>query len=216
MLPPVSKFERDEKALKRVGPGIRHLRSVTVVEQADGVEEQDPALTGLDRKEIRGVVAGPVALLRSRAVGRSAKPMKLASNRFLGAFDFRRGQNWGDLDNNITAGRLAVAGGVIGVCGLIGAIGALPSLFRVLLVGVFALAAPGLLILSWYAGKIPLPAMTALVPALSLAATLLTVTLPLMAGYFEPRVFLLGLAGTCVVGALARCAYLARRVAVPS
>lgn len=201
-------------ALRRVGPGLRHLRSVTAVEQPDAADGE-PELDGLDRRELRGVLAGPAALLRARVIGRSSAPLKPASNRMVRAFQFRRGQNWGDTGNNIAAGRLAVAGGVIGVFGSLGAIGALPSLVRVLLVGALVLAGPGCLALSWYADKIPTPAMAALVPALSLAFTLLTVTLPLMAGFFDPRVLLLALGAGCVVGAVLRCGHLARR-AVPS
>ena len=202
-------------AARRVGPGLRHLRSVTVVEP-DHTAAPEPALDGLHRTELRGVLTGPWALVKARFSGRSAAPLKLASNSLTRAFAFRSGQNWGDPGNSIASGRLAVAGGVLALCGLLGSIGVLPSVLRALLVGALVLAAPGCLILSWYVDRIPLAATTSLVPALSLAITMLTITIPLMAGFYEPRVFLLVLATACVVGSLLRCGGLARRAEAPS
>lgn len=61
--------------LRRVLPGLWHLRNVTEVRTSDITDEQ-PELASLHRLERRGVVEGPLALLRSRLAGRKARPLR--------------------------------------------------------------------------------------------------------------------------------------------
>ncbi|SHV61085.1 glycosyl transferase family protein [Mycobacteroides abscessus subsp. abscessus] len=198
-------------ALRRVLPGLRHLRSVTMVEQSEVKAES--ALGNLGRIELRAILAGPYALLRARLEGRSGKPIKAPRNRLSGMFDYRRGQNWGDPGNTIEAGRLTVIAALLGLLGLLTAIETLPSTLRLILLGLFVLVAPGSFILSWYTAKLPVYASISLIPAVSLAVCMLGTTIPLMAGYFDPRIILFGLAGLCVLGGVLRCGILARRAA---
>jgi GT2 family glycosyltransferase len=199
-------------ALRRLRPAVSHLRGVTVVEQSDTIAN-DPRLVGLDRRELNGVVAGPLALARARLAGRNAHPLKTHSSKLVRAFDYRRGQMWGDPGNAIVAGRLAVASVLLGLVGALGAVRVLPNFVLVILVGAFMLAGPGSLALSWYT-RVPTAVLVSLVPAVSLAVCLLVVTGLLMLGIYSPVAILLGLTGVTVIGGLLRCVYLARRGAV--
>jgi GT2 family glycosyltransferase len=196
--------------LRRVGPGIQHLRGITAVDQSD-VVDTEPTLDGLDRRELAGVLRGPLALLRARAAGRNAKPLRPWKS--LRALDFRRNQMWGDSGNAIIAGRLALFAAVVGAVGSLGAIRALPTAVLVLVVAAFMLAGPGSLLLSWYP-HLPTYAVLPLIPVVGLAACVVTVTGLLMVDVYHPTGVLLGLTLATTAGGLARCAYLAQRRAV--
>lgn len=195
--------------LRRLGPGVNHLRGVTVVDQSDTVAN-DARLLRLDRHELMGVLAGPLGLGRGRIAGRSAAPLKTRTSRLMKAFDFRSDQMWGDRDNSIVAGRLAITAVVLGILGLLGTISVLPSFLLIVLVGAFVLGGPGTLALSWYA-SLPTSVLVPLVPALSLATCVLVVSGALMAGIYSPLLVLVGLTAATVIGGLIRCGYLARR-----
>ena len=196
-------------AAKRLWPAVKHLRRVTVVDQADN-GPPDPDLEALYGRELRGVMRGPLQLLRSRAAGRKAAPLVGRSSAVMRAFDFRRDDNWGDAGNSILAGRLALMAVVLGLVGSLGATSALPTLVLGGAVGLFMMGGPGSLVLSWYA-HLPKPVLYALIPALSLAICLIVVSGLLMLGYYHPVVVLLGLTGMTMIGGLAHCGYLAHR-----
>jgi GT2 family glycosyltransferase len=198
--------------LHRLRPGVRHLRGVTVVDQSDTVGV-DPGLEGLDQRELRGVLKGPFALIRARVAGRKAAPLKSTTTGLARAIDFRGDQMWGDPNNAITAGRLALTAVALSLVGALGAVPALPSLVLALAVGAFTLAGPGSLALSWYT-HLPAYALVPLVLIVSVAVCLLVVTGLLMVGFYSPVLVLLALTSTTVVGAVARCGYLAQRKAV--
>lgn len=61
--------------LRRVLPGLWHLNDVTEVRTSD-IEVGQPELAGLHRLELRGVLGGPAALLRSRLAGRKGRPLR--------------------------------------------------------------------------------------------------------------------------------------------
>jgi glycosyltransferase involved in cell wall biosynthesis len=194
--------------IRRLLPGIRHLRGVTAVVRDDTSSGAD--LDGLHRRELVGVLSGPWALARSRFVGRSATPLKSRSAMAMRMFDFRRGQMWGDPGNSIAAGRFSLAAVVLALVGALGAVSALPPLALAFVIGVFMLAGPGLLVLSWYT-HLPTYASVALVPAVGVALCIIVVSGLLMLGFYSPAVVLLGMTGAIVVGGLMRCSYLAHR-----
>lgn len=196
-------------ALRRLRPAAGHLRGVTVVDQSDTIAN-DPQLVGLDRRELYGVLGGPLALARARIAGRKAHPLKTHSSKLARAFDYRRGQMWGEPGSAMLAGRLAVASVLLGLAGALGAVRVLPTFLLVILIGAFMIAGPGSLALSWYT-RLPTAVLVSLVPAVSLAVCLLVVTGLLMLGFYDPVPILLGLTGVTAVGGLLRCAYLARR-----
>ena len=200
--------------LNRLRPGVRHLRGVTVVDQSDTVGT-DPGLEGLDQRELRGVLKGPFALLRARAAGRKGAPLKSTSASLTRALDFRGGQMWGDPNNSVIAGRLALTAVALGLVGSLGAVSTLPTLLLALIVGAFMLAGPGSLALSWYT-HLPTYAIVPLVPIVSVAACLVVVTGLLMVGFYSPVLVLLALTSATVAGGLLRCGYLAQRKAVRS
>jgi hypothetical protein len=198
--------------VRRIRPAIRHLRSVTVVDQEDTVGT-DPGLVGLDRRELVSVFTGPWALLRARMSGRKAKPLRSRSMKLLSALDFRGSQMWEVPGNSIAAERLSMVAVVMGSIGSLGAIRALPTIVLVCAVGAFILAGPGSLVLSWYT-SLPRSVLVPLVPALGIAICLIVITALLMAGFYSPVVVLFGLTGATLVGGLLRTGYLARREAV--
>jgi GT2 family glycosyltransferase len=179
--------------LRRALSGVRHLRRVTTVEE----RESDPVplgFDGLDKVERRAVLAGPVALLRSRLAGRSAFPMRPGGP---------------PMTASARAAGLSTIAAIAGCAGLLGAIEALPTPVRVLLIGGFILLGPGSLALSWYP-TLPVNAVAALVPAVGLAVGILATTGLMLLGFYGPWVVLLGLAGCTAAGAVARRAVLAR------
>jgi GT2 family glycosyltransferase len=199
-------------AARRVRPAVKHLRQVTVVEQHSN-GPPDPELEALYGRELSGVIRGPVALMTARLAGRKAKPLKEHSSRLLRAFDFRRDRNWGDPEGAIRCGRLALASAAMGLIGLLGAVPALPTVVLAIAVGVFVLAGPGCLALSFYP-RVPLSVAIPLIVPLSAAICVVVVSGLLMLGYYDPVVVLLGLTIATSVGGLARCAYLARHESV--
>jgi GT2 family glycosyltransferase len=196
-------------ALRRIRPAVKHLRGVAIVDQQD-TTANDPRLVGLDRRELNGVLAGPLALLNGRLEGRKERPLVANSSRLARLFDYRRGKMWGEPGNAVVAGRFATAATVLGVIGALGSVRSLPTILLGVVVGAFMLAGPGTLILSWYA-HLPRATLSALVPTLSLSVCLLVVSGLLMVGFYDPLVVLWGLTGATVVGGLLRCMYLARR-----
>lgn len=200
--------------IRRVRPGIRHLRTVTAVDGSD-THGFDPALTTLYRRERHGLWHGPIALLRGRLAGRHGAPLK-PFPKMLRAFDFRHGEMWGDPGNSVVAGRFALAALVLGLIGALGAIRSLPALVLAFAVGAFMFGGPGALAASWYP-RLSASALVALIPTVSLAVCIVAVTsLLLFARYYNPPVVLLGLAFCTALGGLVRCSYLARRTGVES
>jgi GT2 family glycosyltransferase len=199
-------------ALRRARPAVKHLRHVTVVEQeANG--PPDPELEALYGRELKGVLQGPIALLNARFTGRKAMPLSVRSSKLMRAFDFRGDQSRGDPENSILAGWLSLAAVVVGLIGALGAISALPTAVLAIAVGIFLLAGPGSLALSWYT-RMPTSVLLPLIPAVSIATCLIAVSGLLMLGFYDPVVVLLGLAALTVVGGLAHCGYLAQRQTV--
>lgn len=200
--------------LRRLWTGIRHLRGVTVVElvveREDDTLPSDPALDGLHRRELKGVLDGPSALLRSRLAGRRAAPLKVPSTRGFRALSVRGERMWGDPGYPGNAARLAAIAVVLGLIGTLGAVRVLPSVVLATAVAAFMLAGPGSLLLSWYA-HLPRSAVAALIPAVSVAMCILVVAGLLMSGVYSPVPVLLGMTSATVVGGLLRCGYLARR-----
>lgn len=196
--------------LRRLWTGIRHLRGVTVVQRDDHTLAPDPALDGLHRRELKGVLDGPAALLRSRLAGRRAAPLKVPSTAGFRVLSPRGERMWGDPGYSGNAARLAAAAVVLGLIGTLGAVSTLPSVLLAVAVGAFMLAGPGSLLLSWYS-ELPPSAVVALVPAVSLAVCILVVAGLLMLGVYSPILVLVGMTSTTVIGGLLRCAYLARR-----
>jgi hypothetical protein len=82
-------------------------------------------------------------------------------------------------------------------------------------VGLFVLAGPGTLALSFYPHLPPSVSIPLIVP-LSVAICIVVVSGLLMLGYYDPVVVLLGLTIATSVGGLARCAFLARHESVSS
>jgi GT2 family glycosyltransferase len=197
--------------LRRLGPGIRHLRGVTVVDQMDTVDN-DPGLLELNKQEVNGVVGGPFALARARFAGRQARPLKKRDTQLARAFDFRGDQMWGDSGSSIAAGRLALVAIVVSLLGSLGAIDSLPTIVLGLAVGAFVLGGPGSLIMSWFT-HLQAIVVAGLVPVLSIAVCVLVVSGLLMAGVYSPTLVLLSLTVVTMLIALARCNYLARHVA---
>ncbi|WP_081809414.1 glycosyltransferase family 2 protein [Mycobacterium sp. URHB0044] len=199
-------------ALRRVRPAVKHMRHVTVVEQeANG--PADPELEALYGHELKGVLHGPFALLSARVAGRKAMPLSVRSSKLLRAFDVRGDRHWGDPENAMLAGRLSLAAVAVGLIGALGAISALPTVVLAVAVGAFMLAGPGSLALSWYT-RMPTSVLLLLIPAVSIAVCLITVSGLLMLGFYDPVAVLLGLATVTVVGGLAHCGYLAQRQTV--
>ncbi|CAN5342407.1 hypothetical protein BH11ACT7_BH11ACT7_16240 [soil metagenome] len=179
--------------VRRALSGVRHLRRVTTV--AD--RETDPAplgFDGFDKLERRGVLAGPMALLRTRLAGREAFPLRPGGPPMTAA---------------ALAGGLCTTAIFAGLAGLLTAIEAVPSPVRVVLLGVFVLLGPGSLALSWFA-NLPRNAVLALVPAVGLAITILAVSGLLLLGFYAPTAILLALAGITAAGGLLRRARPAR------
>ncbi len=196
--------------LRRLWTGIRHLRGVTVVERDDDTLPPDPALDGLHRRELRGVLDGPWALLRSRLAGRRAAPLKVPSTKGFRALSSRGERMWGDPGYSGNATRLAAAAVGLGLIGMLGAVPMLPSVLLALAVAAFMLAGPGSLLLSWYT-ELPASAVAALVPAVSVAVCILVVAGLLMMGVYSPILVLLGMTSATVIGGVLRYGYLARR-----
>jgi glycosyltransferase involved in cell wall biosynthesis len=197
--------------LRRLIPGVRHLRGVTVVDQSDTVDT-DPQLLGLDRRELKGVLGGPLALARARFAGRKGEPLKTRSGTLMKAFRIHRNEKSSGSESN-TAGMLSLAAISLGLVGSLGAVRTLPTVLLVIVVGAFMFGGPGSLALSWYA-HLPTSVLVSLVPMVSLAICLLVVSGALMLGFYSPVVVLLGMTGVSAVGGLLRYGYLARHVAV--
>jgi hypothetical protein len=179
--------------LRRALSGVRHLRTVTTVE--DRVSDPEPlGLDGLDKLERRGVLAGPMALVRTRLAGRAAFPLRPGGPP-MSAADRAAG--------------LSTIATVAGYAGVLGAVALLPSPLRVVLVGAFALLGPGALALSWYP-RLPLNAVVALVPAVSLAVGVLVVSGLLLLGFYAPTPVLLAMAGGTAAGGLLRRSFLTK------
>jgi GT2 family glycosyltransferase len=195
--------------LRRLIPGIKHLRNVTEVDPQDTLATE-PGLDGLNRHEMRGVCMGPFKLLQGRFAGREAAPLKAISGKLLRLLDFRGEQMWGEPGNSILAGRLASVAVTLGLVGSLGAIHALPTFLLIILVGGFMFGGPGSLVMSWYP-HLPTNVLVVLLPVVSAASCLLVVTGLLMEGFYNPPVVLIGLTVGTTLGGLARCAYLARR-----
>ena len=117
---------------------------------------------------------------------------------------------FGDPDNAILAGRLAVGAVALGLIGALGAVQALPTLLLAIMVGAFIFAGPGTLVMSWYT-RLPTAVLVCLVPAVSLSICLLVVTALILIGFYDPTVVLLELTGATVGLGLLRLAYLAYR-----
>lgn len=198
--------------ISRLRLGFSHLRGFTGVDQEDAVRH-DVGLDGLNHHEVKGILGGPLALVRARIAGRAPAPLKTKSANPLSLLNFRRGQMWGDPGNTIATGRFALVAAVLGLIGLIGAIPQLPSFMLAIVVAPFMLAGPGCLALSWY-GHLPPYVTIPLVPAVSLAICILVVSGLLMLGFYSPVVVLLGIATATVLGGLLRCSYLAHRKTV--
>lgn len=196
--------------LRRVRTGIRHLRGVTVVERDHDTRLPDPELDGLHRRELKGVLDGPAALLRSRLAGRRAAPLKVPSAMGIRALSARGARMWGDPGYSRNSARLAAAAVVLGLIGMLGAVQTLPSVLLALAVAAFMLAGPGSLLLSWYT-QLPASAVAALVPAVSVAVCILVVAGLLLLGVYSPILVLLGMTSATVIGGVLRCGYLARR-----
>ncbi|MBE1547954.1 GT2 family glycosyltransferase [Mycobacterium sp. OAS707] len=195
--------------LVRGRKAIDHLRGVTVVDPPDTIAD-DPRLVRLDRRELHGVLTGPFALARARIAGRKAKPLTTPSFSLFRALDYRQGQMFGDPDNAIAAGRLAVLAVVLGLVGALGAVSALPTFLLAIAVGLFMFGGPGSLVMSWYT-RLPTGVMVSLVPAISVSICLLVVTALIMLGFYDPTVVLFGLTGATVAFGLLRLGFLAAR-----
>jgi GT2 family glycosyltransferase len=179
--------------LRRAFSGVRHLRSVTTV--ADRESDHEPlGFDGFDKLERRGVLAGPMALVRTRLAGRAAFPLRPGGPPTPPA---------------AVAAGLSTIATFAGYAGILGALGILPSPLRVLLIGVFVLLGPGSLAMSWFAG-LPRSAVVALVPAAGLAIGALVVSGLLLLGIYAPTAVLLVLAGCTVAGGLLRRSMLSR------
>jgi hypothetical protein len=188
--------------LRKMRTGIRHLRSVTVVEQR--CESHDPALNDLHRREFRAVFRGPAAMLRSRVSGRRAEPLRSPE-----AQDATEdGPN--EPRQSARAARLSVAGVVLGLIGALGAVQSLPTAVLTIVVVAFLLAGPGAVVLSWYP-HLPASVLAALVPVVSLAVCVLVVTVLLMFGIYRPTVVLLAMTATTALVGVMRARYLADR-----
>lgn len=197
--------------MRRLGPGIRHLRGIAVVDQGDTIGT-DRALEGLYRRELQGVLFGPIALLQARIAGRAAQPLQSSSTRLGRAIDFRSQQMWGEPGNSIAKGRFALTAVIFGLIGMIGAVSALPTFVLVPAVAAFMLLGPGSLVLSWYS-HLPTYALVPLLPILGFAICVVTVTGLLMLGIYDPVLTLWGMTFAIVIGGLLRCGYLSQRQA---
>jgi GT2 family glycosyltransferase len=198
--------------VRRIIPGIRHLRGITVVDQSDTVDNE-PGLDRLDKRELRGVLEGPIAMTRARLSGREAAPLRSHSSKLRRVLDFRRDQMWGDPGNTILAGRLAMTAVVLGLIGSIGAVRVLPGFVLFIAVAAFMLAGPGTLLLSWYT-HLPRYALIPLIPVTSIGVCIIVLTALLMIDIYSPVTVLVGLTSATIVGGLIRCSYLPQRAEV--
>ncbi|MET0898799.1 MAG: glycosyltransferase [Mycobacterium sp.] len=179
--------------LRRALSGVSHLRTVTTV--ADRESDPEPlGLDGLDKLERRGVLAGPMALVRTRLAGRAAFPLRPGGPPRTAAE---------------RAAGLSTIASAAGYAGVLGAVALLPSPARVVLVGAFVLLGPGALVLSWYP-RLPMNAVVALVPTVGLAVSVLVVSGLLLLGFYAPTPVLLVMAGLTAAGGLLRRSMLAR------
>jgi GT2 family glycosyltransferase len=188
--------------LRRLRRWRRHLREVARIEP-DGDATPDPVLGRLRRREMRGLVVGPLTLAVSRMLGRKPAPLKVEDADPTDPMVV-------DPSGPVSAGAFALAAVAFGLIGAAGAVHVLPSVLLAVAVAAFVLLGPGSLVLSWYA-RLPAYAVAALVPAVGLAICLLVVSGLLMAGFYHPVSVLLGLTSVTAVGGLARWAYLERR-----
>lgn len=108
------------------------------------------------------------------------------------------------------AAQLSLAAVVFGLAGTLGAVRELPTDLLAVLVGLFVLVAPGALALSWYPG-LPLFALAALLPAVSIAISLVAVTALLLLNVYSPALTLVALSSLTAAGGLARWVQISRR-----
>ncbi|WP_422745649.1 glycosyltransferase family 2 protein [Mycobacterium sp. WMMD1722] len=194
--------------VSRLVIGLRHLGRVTEVRD-DASADAAPGLRSLKRAEMSGVILGPWSLVRGRLSGRRAAPLR-PRPVLLRHFDVRHGRMWGESGPAGTSGRLALSGLLAGAVAALGTVQALPPGLRALIIAAFVLTGPGCLAVSFFA-QLPRSARLALIPTAGLAVCVLAVTGLLMIGVYDPPAVLTGLALATVVGALSRCAVLARR-----
>jgi hypothetical protein len=92
--------------------------------------------------------------------------------------------------------------------GALGAVQIMPSALLAGAVGAYLLAGPGSLLLSWHT-HLPVYAVVALLPVISVAVCVLVVAVTLILGVYNPVWVLLGLSSTTAVCGLLRSRYLA-------
>ncbi|TSD95448.1 glycosyltransferase [Gordonia rubripertincta] len=193
---------------RRLAVGVRHLGAVTETPHSAAIDAE-PALAQLRGKEIAGVLRGPWQFLRGRLAGRSGAPLT-TSRGVRGILDFRNGQIWGDAGNSILEGRLAAVALWIGLVGCLGATTILPGVLQVAAVTAFVVLGPGSLAMSF--GRFPVYVRLALIPVVGLALCMIAVTVPLLAGFWNPAVVLGVSSAVVTLGGLARGVGLASRV----
>lgn len=193
---------------RRLAVGIRHLGAVTETRPSPAMDAE-PALAQLRRKEFAGVIHGPWQFLRGRLEGRSGAPLR-TSRGLRGLLDFRHGQVWGDLGNSILEGRLAAVALWIGLVGAVGATMILPGVLQAAAVAAFVVLGPGSLVMSF--GQFPVYVRLALIPVVGLAFCIVAVTVPLMAGFWNPAVVLGVSSAVTALGGFGRGARLASEV----
>jgi hypothetical protein len=160
----------------------------------------------LVRREFVGVWDRPRAMLRGRMSGFRAALLKpVAANDSTATGGDRAS---GEPQYRVCADQLSRAAVVLGLVGALGAVHVLPSTLLAIVVGAFLLAGPGSLLLSWYT-HLPIYAVVALLPAVSVAVCVLVVAVALMLGIYNPVWVLLGLTSATAVGGLLRNRYLA-------
>jgi hypothetical protein len=108
------------------------------------------------------------------------------------------------------AAQLSLAAVVFGLVGAVGGIRELPTVLLAVVLTAFVFLGPGTLVLSWYPG-LPLSALAALIPAVSAAVCLVTLTGLLLLGIYSPVVTLLALTFATAACGLARWRYVTRR-----